>query len=211
MGEVLDKLFYGFDSAVFSFFGSLQNSTLNILAHFITFFGSGTFFFILFYLLVFLSFIKRTRIYGLSMLSSMLIGWLITNVILKASIMRMRPYIGLEDTALWNSYSYWYSFAGSPSEPSYSFPSGHTTFAFSVATGLSLAGKRNRQSWAYISIFFAVLVALSRIYLMIHYPSDVVAGVIVGVLSGFLGFLLACTLEKRMDKLKIQSINLNGK
>lgn len=60
----------------------------------------------------------------------------------------------------------------------YSFPSGHTTAAFSMATSLSYY-----FPWAGIFFLLAVVVAVSRVYLGIHYPSDVFAGMIIGSLS----------------------------
>lgn len=64
----------------------------------------------------------------------------------------------------------------------YSFPSGHTTAAFTMATTLSL----NFPTWSVLCVIMAVLVAVSRIYLAVHYPTDVLAGIFVGVFTGFI-------------------------
>lgn len=71
----------------------------------------------------------------------------------------------------------------------YSFPSGHTSLTFSVATSLSLSCKK----W-YVTaplMLWATGVAFSRLYLGVHYPSDVLTGMVVGVLSGFAGYWLS--------------------
>lgn len=69
--------------------------------------------------------------------------------------------------------------AGSPS-----FPSGHTTAAFATATSLSLAYPK----WYVIapSYLWAASVAYSRMYLGVHYPSDVLGGIVIGVGTSFL-------------------------
>lgn len=71
----------------------------------------------------------------------------------------------------------------------YSFPSGHTSLTFAVATSLSLSSKK----WYVVapSMLWAAGVAFSRLYLGVHYPSDVLTGMAVGILSGFAGYWLS--------------------
>ena len=61
--------------------------------------------------------------------------------------------------------------------PDYSFPSGHTTASFSLATTLAL----NIPRISIIVLFLALIIAISRIYLGVHYPTDIAAGVILGM------------------------------
>lgn len=70
----------------------------------------------------------------------------------------------------------------------YSFPSGHTSSAFSTATSLSIAFKK----WYVVAPAFtyASLVGYSRMYLGVHYPGDVLAGAAVGCASAYLSFYL---------------------
>jgi len=63
----------------------------------------------------------------------------------------------------------------------YSFPSGHTTASFSIATVLSL----NIPQLMIPVLILALMVGVSRIYLAVHYPSDVLVGVILGIVSSF--------------------------
>lgn len=63
----------------------------------------------------------------------------------------------------------------------YSFPSGHATFAWALA--VVLADKEPRVRWLFNGLAF--LISLSRVYLGVHYPSDVVAGMFVGLVIGY--------------------------
>lgn len=95
--------------------------------------------------------------------------------ILKITIRRPRPFTTYPDLITKKS-------AGG----SYSFPSGHTTMAFANATALSLSFPK----WYVIvpSYAYAAAVAYSRMYLGVHYPSDILGGIIVGMGTTFLVF-----------------------
>lgn len=68
----------------------------------------------------------------------------------------------------------------------YSFPSGHTGASFAAVSALYL-GKERR--W-YLALFPAVMIAFSRMYLYVHFPSDILGGIFVGVCSGYLAYML---------------------
>ena len=112
---------------------------------------------------------KKWRTWGIVLGISLIVSSLITNVLLKPFIARLRPYdVLLLDIIL-------------PPLSDYSFPSGHTTAAFTSAVVL----------WHINHIFgvgaflFAVMIAFSRIYLAVHYTTDVLVGAIIGSLSAF--------------------------
>lgn len=199
MAEFLDTTLYGFDTAIFSFFGSIQNAFLNLFADFITFFGSSDASMIYAVIAIVLLFKRRTRPYGISLIFAMLLGGLFTNVLLKPSIARPRPYIGLMDTSFWTEFEVFYKYAGSVIESEFSFPSGHTTLATDVAVALSLTGRKRGNKWMYLFLVVALLVALSRIYLMVHYPTDVLGGFISGGLAGFLAFLIGDFINSKIE------------
>lgn len=199
MAEFLDTTLYGFDTAIFSFFGSIQNEFLNLFADFITFFGSSDASMIYAVIAIVLLFKRRTRPYGISLIFAMLLGGLFTNVLLKPSIARPRPYIGLMDTSFWTEFEVFYKYAGSVIESEFSFPSGHTTLATDVAVALSLTGRKRGNKWMYLFLVVALLVALSRIYLMVHYPTDVLGGFISGGLAGFLAFLIGDFINSKIE------------
>ena len=127
----------------------------------------------------------------MAVLFSMAIGTILTNLWLKPMILRVRPYNTLQMTDFWAQFKNWYAASGSLSESDYSFPSGHTTSAFETAVTLLLcliSDKKGKFAW--IPPIIAVGTACSRIYLMVHYPTDVVAGAIVGTVAGIIGFLI---------------------
>ncbi len=109
---------------------------------------------------------KYTRKNGIFMLSSLLISSIIGNGIIKNIFKRQRPFIqlGIDPFIL-------------PPE-GFSFPSGHSLVSFVGATCIFLISKR----WGIVTYILAFFIALSRVMLMVHYPSDVITGAILGIL-----------------------------
>jgi len=71
-----------------------------------------------------------------------------------------------------------------------SFPSGHTATAFALACWLWLMVRSTRYRWlGWLGWLLAALVGLSRIYRGVHYPSDVLVGMLIGILSGLIAFV----------------------
>lgn len=112
---------------------------------------------------------------GNVILITLIIGTVIGEGILKHLFRRIRPCNNLNDINLLIK-----------KPKSYSFPSGHTLSAFSAASVLSVFF----TEYTLIFMGIAFLIALSRIYLYVHYPSDVIAGVIFGVLCSKLVFII---------------------
>ena len=85
---------------------------------------------------------------------------------------------------------------------SYSFPSGHTSSSFAAALILTLRHKK--VGWlAYIP---AVLIAFSRIFLFVHYPTDVLAGILIGTISAHLTYFAAKAIQKRQAEKRTAQI-----
>jgi undecaprenyl-diphosphatase len=78
------------------------------------------------------------------------------------------------------------STGGSLPSDQFSFPSGHTAAAFAMATLVSF----HFPILTLPVIIWALLVGFSRIYLGVHYPTDILAGIVIGVTSGFGGVML---------------------
>ena len=92
--------------------------------------------------------------------------------VLKYCIGRGRPFVGGEANAFHFSH-----FAGNPAY--YSFPSGHATTAFALALAVSAIWPQARVAMA----VYAVIIAASRLVLLAHHPSDVVAGALIGIIG----------------------------
>lgn len=83
-----------------------------------------------------------------------------------------------------------------------SFPSSHTYIVFAIATSIFLYGHKKLGTLLFL---FALLVGIGRIVVGLHYPSDVVAGALLGVASGIIAHAAVC----RLDHLNINDERLN--
>ena len=70
----------------------------------------------------------------------------------------------------------------------YAFPSGHTSASFATATAIFFSV--DSKKWSIAAFILAVLISFSRIYVGVHYPTDVLGGIFTGVLSGYLADLI---------------------
>ncbi len=137
----------------------------------------------LIFLSICLIFVKRTRRFGTAMLLGLTLGALMTNLFIKVVVARPRPYA--DENGFY--YPLW-QLMGAHTESDKSFPSGHTTAAFASMVPVFLLGKK-RVSWT--ALIFAFLMGLSRIYLVVHYPSDVIGGLIIGTIAGVIATLIS--------------------
>lgn len=80
-----------------------------------------------------------------------------------------------------------------PRPDDFSFPSGHTAVSFTAVAALMMAGKQKLWKPALV---LAVLIAFSRLYLYVHYPTDILGGMIVGTVAGTIGYLTVEKLEQ---------------
>ena len=150
----------------------------------VTHLGDGGVFWIL--LGIILLFSKKTRPAGVAALLALLVGALLTNVCLKNFVARIRPYEVVEGLRLMIER-----------QRDYSFPSGHTAASFASVTALYLAGEK--KLWK-IALVLAVLIAFSRLYLYVHYPTDVLGGIITGAIAGYIGYKLTFIVQSKHRK-----------
>ena len=201
------SIFDSFDMSVFTFFGEqIQSATMNIVANFITFFGGSEFVTPMAVVGAILIAFKKTRKFGMAILFAVLVGTLLTNLVMKPLFARPRPYVYYADNPLFMS---WYEFAGAHVESDKSFPSGHTTAAFELGVAIFLVLKNKKVSW--IFPVFSALVGLSRIYLMVHYVTDVLGGVVVGTFAGIMGYLIMKAIMKKTENTKFAQFDLAEK
>ena len=124
---------------------------------------------------------KRTRRVGVVIFVAICLGALITNVMLKDLVARPRPF---EMSTL---YLEWWRFADAAPEDGFSFPSGHMTAAAAAMVALMLA----RPGWKTVlaGSLVMLLMGTARCYLFAHYPSDVLAALLVGALAALAAWL----------------------
>ena len=151
----------------------------------VTHLGDGGILWIL--LAVGMLFFKKNRKTGLMMGTALVLGLIFGNGVLKNLFQRVRPY-DLENALVQ------VPIIAKPGD--WSFPSGHTLASFEAATVLMIRNKR----FGIPALILAVLIAFSRLYLYVHFPSDVLAGALLGVLLGFLGVFIVGKIAKTVDK-----------
>ena len=135
--------------------------------------------------LVLMAFAK-TRKVGVCMILAIAIGALITNVTLKNIIDRPRPFLANGEYR-----SYW-QYINAPFEDESSFPSGHMTAMFITCN----------KKWSWVGFVGVLLMGMSRVYLIAHYTSDVIGGIIVGGIAGVCAFFITKLLYSIIENNK---------
>lgn len=126
--------------------------------------------------------IERYRQSGLAVSIALLIDFVAVNLIIKPLVGRERPCdVTVPEDMLLACLS------------DHSFPSGHTAAAFAAAFALFLCHKRAGSA----ALILAVLMGFSRLYLFVHFPSDVIAGALLGLSFGFIGYKFALRRNKK--------------
>ena len=154
---------------------NLQSGFMDKFMPFITVFGDAGIFWIACSVILLL--IPKYRKVGLSMGFALLLGLLVCNVTLKPLVGRIRPY----------DYQLEHFGKTIPllieAQHDFSFPSGHTLASFEAATALML----NNKKLGIPALILACLIAFSRLYLYVHWPTDIAGGVVLGAAMGWLG------------------------
>ena len=122
------------------------------------------------FLTILFLFSKKYRSTGQVMALALLIDVLVVNAVLKNVVCRVRPYdVGEGLAPLIERQVDW------------SFPSGHAASSLAAVTAIWLTVK---SGWRYLPLALALMICFSRLYVGVHYPSDVLAGMVIGVLCG---------------------------
>ncbi|MBQ8503934.1 MAG: phosphatase PAP2 family protein [Clostridia bacterium] len=233
MSEIFD-VFLNFDLSVFEWVQSIQSGILNTIMVVITTLGDEGIIFITLGLVLMCT--KKYRKAGLAVLISLLVMTVLNNVVLKDLFARVRPFYIFDLEGLMadkdvflaagkgERFNYFVEkvtagiekypeFAAKWTETyefpnlidkltSYSFPSGHTSSAFAAAIAVLWYDRKIGIP----TTIFAALMGFSRIYVQVHYCSDVIAGVIVGIIYALIGVLIVKFLFPVLDKYVFQKL-----
>ena len=162
----------GIEIQILNWLQKLHTPVLDQIMCSITHLGDAGAFWIL--LVVVLLLLPRTRKSGLIVAGALLMDVLFCNVLLKPIVARIRPFDVNTSIQL---------LVARPHD--YSFPSGHTAASFTAAMALYLAGENKMWKPALV---LAVLIAFSRLYLYVHYPTDILGGIITGCIAAYIGY-----------------------
>lgn len=163
------------------FLQTIHTPLLDKILAFITSLGNAGIIWIV--LAVVLLILPKTRKTGIIVAAALLMDLILCNLILKNLVARVRPYDVNTAIAI---------LIKKPLD--FSFPSGHTAASFAAMTALFLA--KMKKAWIAVLVL-AVLIAFSRLYFYVHYPTDVLGGAVVGILSGIIGYAIVEKIDKR--------------
>ena len=190
MANWLNLTFYNFDKAVFCAMHNLAKNAGGFFTPFakvLSVFGEGGLFFIA--LAIALMLFKSTRRVGFTVLLAVGVGALFTNVIIKNAVARPRPFTQEEYKPFWE-------FVSAKRQSEFSFPSGHVTV---TTTSMVAIGFSCKKKLGWLCLIAVPLMAFSRVYLIVHYTTDVLGGVIIGGLAGTIAHLISRYIFKVIE------------
>ena len=183
---LLDALAVSFDLPILDWIAAnLWCPVLDAVMPVITLLGDAGIFWIA--VAVLFIFTKKYRKIGIGMMIALMMGLVICNICLKPMIARIRPYDFKEEhlgTVVNLLIEKQHDFA---------FPSGHTIASFEAAVVILLGNRK----LGIPAMILACLIAFSRLYLYVHYPTDVIVSIVLGSILALIGWYLA---QKVMDK-----------
>lgn len=155
----------------------VRNSALDPIMKTVTMLGNTGWFWLV--LIAVLLIFRKTRKIGLASLTAIVVNFVINNLLIKNLVSRMRPYeavLGLERII--------------EKQSEYSFPSGHTSTAFAVSCMILFMLPKEKKWIGIIFLVLAAVISFSRLYVGVHYPTDVIAGALGGFLISLVLYLL---------------------
>lgn len=174
-----------FDRVLLDWFQSIQNDFLTGIFKVITTLGEGGVLWIVLGLL--LLFNKKTKWMGITVLAALLFTLLVGNLTLKPLVARPRPCWRHPEIPL---------LIANPKD--FSFPSGHSMSSFAAAASVLMWNRRAGIA----ALAGAVIMACTRLYFYVHYPTDIVAGLLIGVVLGILAYRIVKPVGRRWEERK---------
>lgn len=173
-----------FDRGLIEFIqNNLHNPIMDKVMVFITTLGDAGLIWILMGIALLIN--KKYRKVGFMVLGALALGSILGEGIIKNIVQRDRPFISMEGIDM---------LIKAPT--SYSFPSGHTTSSFAAA-GVIAINFKNKSVYVFT---LAVLIAISRIYLGVHFPTDIISGIVLGLSCAYVSvFIIERIYNKKLD------------
>lgn len=190
-----------FDLSVFRFVENyIWNPVLDVIMPIITYLGEGGAVWIAIALALIIS--KKYRKCGVAMALGLIGSLVVVDWIIKPIVERPRPF----NLEAWEGIFNYPELVGKPS--SWSFPSGHSSSSLAASVALLCTNKK----FGIPAVILGLLIAFSRIYVHVHYPTDVIVGIIVGAILG----VIAAYISKRYypsleNKIRIRKAAKNEK
>lgn len=184
MGNVF---YFNWEFDLLYWFQSLHNPILDKIVVVITSLGNAGIFWILL-TLVMLIVCKDKKVAWTSALA-LLFSLLVINIFLKNIVMRARP-CWIDDTIP--------LLVKNPKD--YSFPSGHSSASFASAVSIVQYARYRKQGIA--AVILAALIAVSRMYVFVHFPTDVFVGTILGIIEAILAGIIIRFIYRKIEEKK---------
>lgn len=181
---------------ILHWFETLHNPITNPIFYVITTLGNAGWFWIVLVVLMLTVLPKKYKKAGLTMAIALILSLIFCNGIMKHLWARPRAFwvVG-QNFVVGNEFENLYGIFNSIHD--YSFPSGHSSASFAAAVSIFMWRKKEGSA----ALVLAALIAFSRLYFTVHYPTDVLVGTITGALYGVAAYFIVKALMNKVPKL----------
>ena len=187
---------YIMEIQILHWFETLHNPITNPIFYVITTLGNAGWFWIVLAVLMLTVLPKKYKKAGLTMAIALILSLIFCNGIMKHLWARPRAFwvVG-QNFVVGNDFENLYGIFNSIHD--YSFPSGHSSASFAAAVSIFMWRKKEGSA----ALVLAALIAFSRLYFTVHYPTDVLVGTITGALYGVAAYFIVKALMNKVPKL----------
>ena len=187
---------YIMEIQILHWFETLHNPITNPIFYVITTLGNAGWFWIVLAVLMLTVLPKKYKKAGLTMAIALILSLIFCNGIMKHLWARPRAFLVVgQNFVVVNEFENLYGIFNSIHD--YSFPSGHSSASFAAAVSIFMWRKKEGSA----ALVLAALIAFSRLYFTVHYPTDVLVGTITGALYGVAAYFIVKALINKVPKL----------